>query len=65
MLVSYPRGTERRLLIDPRCYEGAETEEVQAPKPLGRLSRKLMELAAQPVQKRSLELYAELAEVAR
>lgn len=65
VLVSYPRGTERRLLIDPRCYEGAETEEVQAPKPLGRLSRKLMELAAQPVQKRSLELYAELAEVAR
>jgi hypothetical protein len=35
------------------------------PLPLGRMGRKLQEIAASGVQHRSLELYARLAEVAR
>jgi len=65
ILVTYPRGTEKPLLIEPRCYEGQSTERVMAPKPLGRMARKLLELAERPVQLRSVEIYAELAEVAR
>ncbi|GMV83594.1 MAG: hypothetical protein AMXMBFR7_47780 [Planctomycetota bacterium] len=65
VLVTYPRHTPARLLVDARCYEGQATARVAAPKPLGRMSRKLFELAAQGVQRRSLELYAALAEVAR
>ena len=65
ILRQYPRGTEERLLIDPRCYEGASTDEVAAPRPLGRMARKLAEVAAAPVPLRSIEIYAQLAEVAR
>ena len=64
-LVSYPRHTEARILIDRRCYEGEATERVHAPKPLGRLSRKLLELAAEPVQRRSIDYYAAVEGVAR
>jgi transposase len=64
-LVKYPRHTAARIQIDPRCYEGKATAEVQAPKPLGRMSRKLLELAAEPVQRRSIDYYAALQEVAR
>lgn len=65
LLVSYPRGTAERILIDPGCYEGESTDRVAAPKPLGRMSRRIEELAALPVQLRSSDYYAELAEVAR
>ena len=61
----YPRGTQERLLVDPACYEGEATETVQAPRPLGRMSRKLEEIASSPVQLRSIEMYAMLAEVAK
>jgi transposase len=65
LLVSYPRGTEERILIDDACYEGEATTRVEKPKPLGRMARKLRELAAMPVEIRPVNLYAELAEVAR
>jgi transposase len=61
----YPRGTPARVLLDTDCYEGPPTATVLAPRPLGRMARKLQELAALPVQKRPLDLYAALAEVAR
>jgi hypothetical protein len=61
----YPRGTKERLLIDPDCYEGAATDRVLAPPPLGRMGRKLQEIYAMPVEARPLDLYAALAEVAR
>jgi hypothetical protein len=38
---------------------------VLAPPPLGRLGHKIQEFALAPVGRRSLELYAALAEVAR
>jgi transposase len=64
-LVKYPRHTEALLQIDPRCYEGEATAEVMKPKPLGRLSRRLMELAAEPVQHRAIDYYVKVAEVLR
>jgi transposase len=65
VLVSYPRHTLERILIDPACYEGRGTDRVAPPKPLGRMSRKLQEIAAMPVERRPVDLYAALAEVAR
>ena len=65
VLISYPRHTQQRILIEPACYEGPGTAEVIPPKPLGRMARKLQELAALPVERRPLDLYAALAEVAR
>jgi hypothetical protein len=61
----YARGTRERVLIDPRCYEGAATERVLAPPPLGRMGRRLQEIASLPVEARPLDLYAALTEVAR
>jgi transposase len=65
LLISYPRGTAERILIDDACYDGEATERVEKPKPLGRMARKLREIAAMPVEVRPLDLYAALAEVAR
>jgi hypothetical protein len=38
---------------------------VTAPPPLGRMGARMQELAAAPVARRSIDLYAALAEVAR
>jgi transposase len=65
VLVAYPRRTAELLLIDPACYEGRGTDRVLPPKPLGRMARRLQEIAAMPVQTRPIDLYAALAEVAR
>lgn len=58
-------GTRQPLVIDPTHYEGRSTKRVQAPPPLGRLGRRLLELAQEPVAHRSIDYYAALAEVAR
>jgi hypothetical protein len=65
VLISYPRHSQERILIDPACYEGPGTAGVLPPKPLGRMARKLQEIAALPVERRPVDLYAALAEVAR
>jgi transposase len=65
VLISYPRHTQERILIDPACYEGPGTAQVIPPKPLGRMARKLQEIASLPVEQRPMDLYAALAEVAR
>jgi hypothetical protein len=65
LLRQYPRNTVQLLLIDPTCYEGSSTAEVLAPKPLGRMAQRLSEIAALPVQQRSIQIYAALAEVSR
>ena len=57
--------TAERILIDPACYDGPGTAEVLPPKPLGRMARKLEEITAMPVERRPVDLYAALAEVAR
>ncbi len=65
ILISDPRHTQERILIDPTCYEGPGTAQVLPPKPLGRMARKLQEIALLPVEQRPMDLYAALAEVAR
>ena len=44
---TYARGTAERVLIDPTCYEGEATAHALAPPPLGRMGRRLEELASQ------------------
>ena len=61
----YPRHTAERVLIDPSCYEGESTDRVLAPTPLGRMGRKMQEIMSMPVERRPIDLYATLAEVAR
>jgi transposase len=65
IIARHPRHTDHRLLIDPTHYEGPATDTVQPPTPLGRMGRRLQELAAMPVQQRPIDLDAALAEVAR
>jgi hypothetical protein len=65
IIAEHPRHTPARLIIDPAHYEGPGTRSVQSPTPLGRLGRRLQELAFLPVERRPLDLYAALAEVAR
>jgi hypothetical protein len=65
VVATHPRGTLERLVIQPNHYEGTNTPRVIAPPPLGRMGAKMMELAAQPVARRSIDFYAALAEVAR
>jgi transposase len=61
----YPRHTAELVLIDESCYEGAATDRVLPPLPLGKLGKRILELADEPVQRRSIEWYADLMEVAR
>ena len=61
----YPRHTAERILLDPSCYEGEATERTRPPLPLGKMGQRLQELWELPVQKRPVDLYAALAEVAR
>lgn len=65
LLREYERHTERRLVLDPSCYEGKSTERVLAPPPLGKMGKRLAEIYAMPVATRPIDLYAALAEVAR
>lgn len=65
IVAEHPRRGRERIVIDPRHYEGNSTDRVQAPVPLGRMGRRLAEIAAMPPQHRPLDLYAALAEVAR
>jgi hypothetical protein len=52
-------------VIDPRHYDGLPTDRVMPPPPMGRMGRRLQELAEEPVVHRSIDLYARLLEVAR
>jgi transposase len=62
----YPRRTEERILLWEQKDDIREGEAgVKAPRPLGRMARRLMELAAIPVERRPIDLNAALAEVAR
>ncbi len=65
LIRQYPRNSEQLLWVDPTCYEGEATPEVAAPRPLGKMARKLEAIAASPVEQRSIDIYAQLAEVAR
>lgn len=61
----HPRHTKELLVIDPAHYEGEASEHVLPPTPLGRMGRRLQEIALLAPEQRPLDLYAALAEVAR
>ena len=65
VIAEHPRGTAALILRDEAHYEGKDTDRVRAPMPLGRMGRRLAEIAADNVQHRSIDLYARLVEVAR
>lgn len=65
VVAEHPRHTPERILIDPAHYQGEPTLEVLAPMPLGRMGRRLQEIAGMSPQQRPVDLYAALAEVAR
>ena len=65
VIADHPRLTDRLILRDEAHYEGKDTDRVRAPMPLGRMGRRLAEIAASNVQHRSIDLYARLVEVAR
>lgn len=65
VIAVHPRHTPERILINPAHYDGESTSTVIAPPPLGRMGRKLAEIAALAPQQRPLDLYAALAGVAR
>jgi transposase len=64
LLVRYPRHTQERILLAAGCYEGDSTPDRIRPLPLGRMGKKLQEIAQMPVERRPVDLYAALAEVA-
>ena len=65
IVANHARHTAERLVIDPRHYDGPSTPRVTAPPPLGRMGRRLQEIAAMPVAHRPIDLYAALAGAAR
>lgn len=65
VVAEHPRHSRSRLVIDTDHFEGPSTDRIIAPTPLGKMGRKLQELARIPVEHRPLDLYAALAEVAR
>jgi hypothetical protein len=64
ILRAHPRWTRERVIVDPTCYEGEGTDRVLPPPPLGRIGRRLQEILETPVEKRPVDLYAALMEVA-
>jgi hypothetical protein len=65
VIAVHARGTDMLILRDEAHYEGEDTASVRAPMPLGRMGRRLQEIAASTIRHRSIEIYARLAEVAR
>ncbi len=64
-VAEHARHTRERIVLDLAHYEGPGDARVAAPVPLGRMGRRLMEIAAQAPEKRPVDLYAALAEAAR
>ena len=65
VIAAHPRHTRSRLLIEPSHYEGPGDDRVEAPVPLGKMGRRVAEIAAMVPEQRSVDWYAELAGVAR
>lgn len=65
IVAEHPRQGRERIVIDPKHYEGEATDHALPPIPLGRMGRRLQEIAALSPAVRPLDLYAALAEVAR
>jgi transposase len=65
LVAVHPRGTERRLVIDPEHYEGEGDGRVIPPVPLGKMGKAMQALWRTDVQVHAIDAYAKLCEVAR
>jgi hypothetical protein len=65
VVAEHPRHSRERIWIDPAHYEGPSTDRVMAPVPLGKMGRRLQEIWAMAPEQRPIDLYADLAGVAR
>lgn len=65
VVAEHARKTQKLLVIDPAHYEGEASEAILPPTPLGRMGKRLQELALMAPEQRPLDFYAALAEVAR
>lgn len=65
VVAEHPRHSRERIWIDPAHYEGPSTDRVAAPVPLGKMGRRLQEIWAMAPEQRPIDLYADLAGVAR
>jgi hypothetical protein len=65
LVAVHPRHTKELLVIDPAHYEGKGTAHILPPLPLGRMGKRLAEIAAMAPEQRPLDLYEALAGVAR
>lgn len=65
VVAEHARHTDARLVIDQKHYDGPATDRILPPTPLGRMSRRLQEIANLAVAQRPTDLYAALVEVAR
>jgi len=64
-LARHPSGTKGRIVLDQRYFEGAATDFVIPPQPLGRMGKRLQEIYDLAPEARPLDLYAALTVVAR
>ena len=64
-IARHVRHSRSRIVLDEAHFDGPATATVLPPAPLGRMGRRLAEIAALAPQQRPLDLYAALAEVAR
>jgi transposase len=60
MSCEHPRGTPERVVLNPGHYEGASTPTHVAPLPIGRIGRRILELANAEVEPRAADYYAAL-----
>lgn len=65
VIAEHARHGRERIVIEPRHYEGEATSDVLPPLPLGRMGRRLQEIAEMSPQTRPIDLYVALAGVAR
>jgi len=65
VVAEHPRHTREQVLIDPAHYDGEPQGDVLPPTPLGKMGKRLEEIAQMPLEQRPVDLYAALAEVAR
>jgi hypothetical protein len=64
LLITYPRHTDCRLLIEQSCYEGEATDRVEAPTPLGRIGQAIVLEQSWTAPTRPLDTYAAWVEQA-
>jgi transposase len=64
-VAEHPRHTRERIVLQASHYDGPGDARVAPPTPLGRMGRRLAEIAAQPPERRPVDLYVALAEAAR